>query len=89
VREKLTAWGVSDYVSIFSRAIGLHAVFNAPPSVETFTAEFLRNYYRYADALYHAWLDSQPSPVITAANFRFDLYASGEYSKLLESEWAE
>jgi hypothetical protein len=89
VREKLTAWGVSDYVSIFSRAIGLHAVFNVPPTIETVTAEFLRNYYRYTDALYHAWLDSQPSPVITAANFRFDLYASGEYSKLLESEWAE
>jgi hypothetical protein len=89
VRDKLTQWGVTDYVSIFSRAIGLHAVFTQPPSVDSLTAELLRNYCRYADALYRVWLDSQPAPAITAANFRFELYASGEYSKLLESEWAD
>ena len=89
VREKLTRWGVSDYVSIFSRALGLNAVLGAPPSIEAFTGEFLRNYYRYADALFEVWLGSQPGPAITAANFSFDLYASGEYSKLLESQWTE
>jgi hypothetical protein len=89
VRDKLAQWGVSDYVSIFSRAIGFYTVFAQPPSIDCCTGEFLRNYYRYADAMYRAWLDSHPSPVITAANFHFDLYASGEYSKLLESEWAE
>jgi hypothetical protein len=89
VREKLARWGVTDYVSIFSRAIAFHAVFAQPPSPTAFTVEFLRNYHRYADAICQAWLDSKPSPVITSANFRFDLYASGEYSKLLESEWAE
>lgn len=89
VREKLARWGVSDYVSIFSRAIGLHATFAYPPLAEAMTDEFLRGYYRYADALYRAWLESQPAPLITAANFHFDLYASGEYSKMLESEWSE
>ena len=89
VRDKLLRWGVSDYVSIFSRAIGLHAAFAEPPSPELVTAEFLRSYYRYADALYRAWLDAQPYPAITSANFRFELYASGEYSQLLESQWAE
>lgn len=89
VREKLVRWGVSDHVSIFSRAIGLHAVFAEPPSMEILTGEFLRSYYRYADALYHAYLESEPHPVITAANFRFELYASGEYSQILESQWAE
>ena len=89
VRDKLTRWGVTDYVSIFSRAIGLHAVLTLPPAIDSFTEEFLRNYYRYADALYQAWLESQPAPTITAANFHFELYASGEYSKLLESQWAE
>jgi hypothetical protein len=89
VREKLLRWGVSDYVSIFSRAIGLYAVFAEPPSLDLLTPEFLRNYYRYADSIYHAWLDAQPHPTITCANFRFDLYASGEYSQLLESQWAE
>jgi hypothetical protein len=89
VRDKLTQWGVTDYVSIFSRAIAFQAVFELPPSLDGFTAEFLRNYNRYADAIFRAWLDSLPSPAITGVNFRFDLYASGEYSKLLESEWAE
>lgn len=89
VRDKLARWGVSDYVSIFSRAIGLHAVFAVPPAIEALTEEFLRSYFRYADALYRAWMDSQAGPVITDANFHFDLYASGEYSKLLESAWAE
>jgi len=89
VHDKLIRWGVSDYRCIFSRAIAFHGVFNLPPSLESFTAEFLCNYYRYADAIYHTWLDSRPSPVITSANFVFDLYASGEYSRLLESKWAE
>jgi len=89
VREKLARWGVSDYVPIFSRAVGLHAIFTAPPSVDSLTDEFLRNYHRYADALYQSWLDSLPSPVITDANFLFELYASGEYSKMLESQWGE
>lgn len=89
VRDKLVHWGVADYNSIFSRAMGLHAVFTVPPSLEGFTEEFFRGYYRYADALFHAWLSAEPGPVITAANFQFELYASGEYSKLLESQWSE
>jgi hypothetical protein len=34
-------------------------------------------------------MDMQPHRSITAVNFRFDLYASGEYSRMLESEWGE
>jgi len=89
VRDKLALWGVADYVAIFSRAIGLRAIFAAPPGAEMLTESFLRGYYRYADGLYQAWLDSQPSPMITAEHFLFELYASGEYSKLLESQWGE
>lgn len=87
VREKLIRWGVTDYASIFSRAIGLHTVFAEPPEFDCLSAEFLRNYHRYADALYRCYLESQPYSAATARNFRFDLYASGEYSRLLESEW--
>src|SRR4051812_42546881 len=50
VREKLVRWGVADYTSIFSRAIGLNVMFSEPPPVELLTEEFLRNYHRYADA---------------------------------------
>jgi len=88
VREKLVSWGVSDYRSIFSRAVGLNVLFAQPPAFEAVSEEFLRNYHRYADALHRAFLASQPHRALTAGNFRFELYASGEYSRLLEAKWA-
>jgi hypothetical protein len=87
VREKLVRWGVVDFGSIFSRAIGLNVMFGEPPSAELFTEEFLRNYHRYADALHRAFLAAQSHRVLTSANFIFELYASGEYSRILEAEW--
>jgi hypothetical protein len=87
VKEKLTRWGVLDYVSIFSRAIGLNAMFAQPPVFDSLAEEFLRNYHRYADSLYRCYVESQPHRQIASKNFRFELYASGEYSRMLESEW--
>jgi hypothetical protein len=88
VKEKLIRWGVVDYVSIFTRAIGLNAVFIQPPLFAALTEEFLRNYHRYADFLYQCYMDSQPYRTVASANFHFNLYASGEYSRMLESEWS-
>jgi hypothetical protein len=87
VREKLTRWGVVDYVAIFSRAIGLNSMFAQPPAVETLSDEFLRNYHRYADALYRCYIDAHSHRQLASTTFHFDLYASGEYSRMLESEW--
>ncbi len=87
VKAKLMRWGVADYVSIFSRAIGLNSLFVQPPAFDTLADEFLRNYHRYADSLYQCFIESDPHCPIEARNFHFDLYASGEYSRLLESEW--
>ena len=87
VKEKLVRWGVADYIAIFSRAIGLNALFATPPAFDALTDEFLRNYHRYADFLYHCYMESQSHTNLPPANFRFELYASGEYSRLLESEW--
>jgi hypothetical protein len=87
VKEKLIRWGVVDYPSIFSRALGLNALFAEPPGFPCLSEEFLRNYHRYADALYHTYVESQPHHSAFAKNFRFELYASGEYSRMLESEW--
>jgi hypothetical protein len=87
VSEKLVGWGVADYVSIFSRAIGLNSLFTAPPGFETLAGEFLRNYHRYADSLFRCYMESQVHRTIESANFGFQLYASGEYSRLLENEW--
>jgi hypothetical protein len=88
VREKLVRWGVSDSASIFSRAIGLNVLFAQPPALEWLSDEFLRNYHRYADTLYRTWLGAEPHRTATQAEFRFELYASGEYSRILESKWA-
>ena len=87
VRQKLTGWGVADYSSIFSRAIGLNAVFAEPPGLASLSEDFLRTYHRYADHLYRCFMESQPYCALQIANFRFELYASGEYSKILESQW--
>ena len=87
VKSKLVAWGVQDFASIFSRGMGLNVMFAAPPPFELLGEEFLGSYHRYADALFRCYMESHPHRTITCANFRFDLYASGEYSKMLETEW--
>lgn len=87
VREKLKKWGVADYKAIFARALGLNAVFEEAPERHKLTDDFIRHYYRYADQLYACkqlvWSfgDIQPK------DFDFELYASGEYSRMLEREW--
>jgi hypothetical protein len=89
VKEKLAHWGVTDYVSIFRRAIGLNALFTAPPAFGDLAEEFLRNYHRYADALYRCYMELEPHTALDAGRFGFALYASGEYSRLLESQWEQ
>src|SRR6266496_3446672 len=80
VKEKLAGWGVADPVSIFSRAIGLNAIFAEPPESGHLSEEFLRNYHRYANALFHCYMNAGTHSEISPVNFRFALYASGEYS---------
>lgn len=87
VREKLLGWGVSDYTSVFARAVGLNALFAEAPGSTVLAEDFIRNYHRTADLLYQAFMEAEAHRVVAARNFRFDLYASGEYAKMLESEW--
>lgn len=87
VREKLLRWGVCDHASIFSRAIGLNVLFCEVPTFNGLAEEFLRNYHRYADSVFSSYLESQSHCRIGADLFQFELYASGEYSHKLESEW--
>lgn len=87
VRTKLEAWGVLDFCSLFRRSFGLHAVLQDIPPVESFSADFLRRYHRSLDQWYEQrlndWVFDQPEP----DEFTFDLYASGEYSLMLEQSW--
>ncbi len=87
VKSKLKRWGVADYKAIFSRALGLNAVFHNAPGREDLSEDFIRNYYRFADHMYSCRQHMFDFSRITLQNFDFELYASGEYSRMLEREW--
>ena len=89
VREKITRWGVTDYLAIFTRAIGFNTLFSEPPPLDMLSRDFLTNYHRYGDLLYRGFVEAETHSTITSANFRFQLYASGEYSRLLASKWEQ
>lgn len=89
VHDKLVSWGVVDHRAVFSRALGLHAVFGAPPRLDALNADFVKNYFRFADAFYDCCRQDREFSQISSHNFRFELYASAEYSRILEKQWSE
>jgi hypothetical protein len=89
VRQKLQNWGVTDYKSIFARALGLNTVFAIAPERESLSDEFIRHHYRYAEHLFACRQGMRRHARIRSANFQFELYASGEYARLLERQWEE
>ena len=89
VREKLRAWGVADYRAIFSLGIGLNALFADVPDRAVLTDDFIRNYHQFADHMF-VWKQSQnPFGSVRSADFDFEMFASGEYSRMLERQWQE
>lgn len=89
VQEKLRKWNVTDYRSIFMRALGLNVLFAEVPDRDDLTDEFVRNYYRYADQIYHCRQNETQFSDLSVHGVVFDLYASGEYSRMLERSWEE
>jgi len=89
IQQKLRKWGVADYRSIFSRAIALNSLFAIIPPRDTLATDFLRNYFRYADQLYTMVLGQSSYTPIDPSQFDFELYSSGEYSRMLEQQWEE
>jgi hypothetical protein len=89
VREKLTIWGVADYRTIFSRAIGLNSIFADAPERSLLTDDFVRNYHQYADQMFSVKQSACTFTRVRSSQFAFDMYASGEYSRLLERQWQE
>ena len=87
VREKLRLWGVADFRTIFARAIGFNAIFADIPERTTLTDEFIRDYHRFADGMFAIRQAAASYVPIRSADFNFDLYASGEYSRMLEQQW--
>ena len=89
VQAKLRKWGVADYKSIFSRALGLHTLFAAAPTREMLSDEFVRSYFRFADQIFQSKQSECDFAPLTSREFHFELYSSGEYSRMLERSWGE
>jgi hypothetical protein len=88
VEAKLRKWGVVDYRSIFGRALGLNAIFAEIPEREQLSDDFVRNYYRFADQMFLCKQTAVTFAEIKDCGFDYEIYASGEYSRMLEREWA-
>ena len=89
VVSKLKRWGVSNHKSIFSRALGLNVILADMPPQEMFAPDFLRHYHRYADQMFHCHLGQTPFADPEQLGFEFEIFASGEYSRMLERGWEE
>lgn len=88
VRAKLEGWGVLDFCALFRRSLGLHTVFSGDlPAAQAFSADFLRRYHRHLDLWYEQWLKDTAFDRAEPNEFTFDLYASGEYTMMLEQSW--
>jgi hypothetical protein len=88
VSAKLKKWGVTNHKSIFARALGLNYMLSELPPQEMFSPDFLRHYHRYTDELFHCHLGQTPFADPSHLGFEFEIFASGEYSRMLEREWA-
>ena len=89
VQAKLRKWGVADYKSIFTRALGLQYLFAAAPPREVLSDEFVRTYFRFADQIFQSKQSECDFSPLSSREFHFELYSSGEYSSMLERSWGE
>jgi hypothetical protein len=89
VQKKLTVWGVADYRSIFTRSIGLNSLFSDVPDRILLAEDFIRNYHHYADQMYACRMASASFSQLKTTEFEFELYASGEYSRMLAKQWEQ
>ena len=89
VVTKLKQWGVADYRAIFQRAIALNSMLGEAPDRDWLSPEFVRHYYRYADHIFLCRQHSTVFPELPADQFDFDLFASGEYARMLAKEWED
>jgi hypothetical protein len=85
--SKLKKWGISDQRSIFSRAIGIHALFSEAPDPATLSVNFIQFYQRFADYLFICYQTMVPYTPLSPQSFQVELYASDEYAKMLAEGW--
>jgi len=83
VADRFESWGVIDYRRILSRGIGLVAVFPTPPPYGAVSAEFLADYYSYADGLFACHQTVALFTPLPRESFGVSLYTSDEYLSTL------
>jgi hypothetical protein len=84
---KLMAWGVTDGRGVFSRAIGINAIFTAPPEMDLLSTMFLQTYHRFADHFFACYQNLMPFTMLEAEKFHFEIYASDDYARKLAEGW--
>jgi hypothetical protein len=89
VAARFESWGVTDYRRVLSRSIGINAVFPNPPDSSVIAAEFLEDYYAYADSLFTCYRGLQVFTPLEPASFGFSLYTSDEYLSTLKCQQDE
>jgi len=89
VAAKMASWGVNDYQNIFRRALAIRTLFQELPESSILGSEFLRYYYRFADHVFACRAELYAARRPQAGEFEFEMYASSEYSKMLERQWNE
>lgn len=83
VSARFESWGVNDFRRVLLRAIGVNAVFPTPPDYGVIGAEFLEEYYAFADSLFATYQGLTPFAALDAGVFGFALYTSDEYLSTL------
>jgi hypothetical protein len=61
----------------------------AAPPREVLSDEFVRSYFRFADQIFQSKQSECDFTPLTSREFHFELYSSGEYSRMLERSWGE
>jgi hypothetical protein len=59
------------------------------PPREVLSDEFVRSYFRFADQIFQSKQSECDFTPLSARDFHFELYSSGEYSRMLERSWGE
>jgi hypothetical protein len=67
--------------------LALFTQFRDPPERTLLQDDYLRHYYRFADYAFSCWRDISKPVMLPQEQFPFTLYASGEYTKMLEEQW--
>jgi hypothetical protein len=88
IAEKMRRWGIADCAPVFRHALGLSILFETMPPREVLSDEFLCHHRRYATALFDVSHEGTKFATIQRSEIHFELYASAEYVKLLEAQWA-